>query len=40
MSEKVAENMIDTWLNNQVLSYEMADKHAKMQGLKVTGSIE
>ena len=40
VSEKVAENMIDTWLNNQVLSYEMADKHAKMQGLKVTGSID
>jgi hypothetical protein len=40
VSEKVAENMIDTWLNNQILSYEMADKHAKMQGLKVTGSID
>jgi hypothetical protein len=40
VSEKVAESMIDTWLNNEVLSYEMADKHAKMQGLKVTGSIE
>lgn len=38
--EKVAENMIDTWLNNEVLSYEMADKSTKMQGLRVIGGIE
>ena len=32
--------MIDTWLSNQVLSYEVADKSTKMQGLKVIGSID
>jgi len=38
--EKVAENMIDTWLNNEVLTYEMADKSTKMQGLRVVGRID
>jgi hypothetical protein len=38
--EKVAESIIDAWLNNGVISYEMADKHSKIQGLKVTGSID
>ena len=38
--EKLAEMMIDTWLSNQVLSYEVADKSTKMQGLKVIGSID
>jgi hypothetical protein len=38
--EKVAENMIDTWLNNEVLSYEMVDKNTKMQGLRVVGGID
>lgn len=38
--EKVAESIIDAWLNNGIISYEMADKHSKIQGLKVTGSIE
>jgi hypothetical protein len=32
--------MIQTWLQNGVLSYEMRDKGTKMQGLKVTGSID
>ena len=40
VSEKVAESIIDAWLNNQIISYEMADKHSKMQGLKVTGGID
>ncbi len=38
--EKLADMMIDTWLSNQVLSYEVADKSTKMQGLKVIGSID
>ena len=38
--EKVAEMMVDTWLNNEVLSYEMADKSSKMQGLRVIGGID
>ena len=38
--EKTAELMIQTWLQNGVLSYEMRDKGTKMQGLKVTGSID
>ena len=38
--EKVAENMIDTWLNNNVLAYEMADKSTKLQGLRVIGGID
>ena len=38
--EKVAESIIDAWLNNGIISYEMADKHSKIQGLKVTGSID
>jgi AAA domain/Bifunctional DNA primase/polymerase, N-terminal len=40
LPEKVADMMIDTWLSNQVLSYEVADKNTKMQGLKVIGSID
>jgi len=40
LPEKVAEMMVDTWLSNQVLSYEVADKSTKMQGLKVIGSID
>ena len=38
--EKVAEMMIDAWLSNAVLAYEMVDKSTKMQGLKVIGSID
>ena len=38
--EKVAESMVDAWLNNQIISYEMVDKNTKMQGLKVTGGID
>lgn len=38
--ERTAEHMIDAWLNNQIISYEVADKNTKMQGLKVTGSID
>jgi hypothetical protein len=38
--EKVAENMIDTWLNNGILDYEMADKSTKLQGLRVIGNID
>jgi hypothetical protein len=38
--EKVAELMVQTWLQTGVLSYEMRDKASKMQGLKVTGSID
>jgi hypothetical protein len=40
VAEKVAESIIDAWLNNGIISYEMADKHSKIQGLKVTGSID
>ena len=40
LPEKLVETMIDTWLSNQVLSYEVADKNSKMQGLKVIGSID
>ena len=38
--EKTAEMMVQTWLQNGILSYEMRDKVTKMQGLKVTGSID
>jgi len=38
--EKTADLMIQTWLQNGVLSYEMCDRNTKMQGLKVTGSID
>lgn len=41
--EKVGVMMIETWLNigePTVLSYLMRDKSTKMQGLKVTGSID
>ena len=38
--EKLAELLIKTWLENGVLTYEMRDKVSKMQGLKVTGSID
>jgi hypothetical protein len=38
--QKLVETMIDTWLSNMVLSYEVADKATKMQGLKVIGSID
>jgi hypothetical protein len=38
--EKLVEMMVDTWLSNQVLSYEVVDKNTKMQGLKVIGSID
>lgn len=38
--EKVAQLMIQTWLQTKVLSYEMASKVTKMQGLKVIGSID
>jgi len=38
--ERTAEHMIDAWLNNQIISYEMVDKNTKMQGLKVIGSID
>lgn len=40
LPEKLVEMMVDTWLSNQVLSYEVADKSTKMQGLKVIGSID
>ena len=40
LPEKVVEMMVDTWLSNQILSYEVADKSTKMQGLKVIGSID
>ena len=40
LPEKVVEMMVDTWLSNQILSYEVADKNTKMQGLKVIGSID
>jgi hypothetical protein len=38
--ERVAELMVQTWLQTAILSYEMRDKSTKMQGLKVTGSID
>jgi hypothetical protein len=38
--EKLAELLIKTWLENGVLTYDMCDKSTKMQGLKVTGSID
>ena len=38
--EKTAEYMIQQWLQNEVLSYEMRDKSTKLQGLKVIGSID
>jgi hypothetical protein len=38
--EKLIEMMVDTWLSNQILSYEVVDKNTKMQGLKVIGSID
>ena len=38
--EKLAELLIKTWLDNGVLTYDMCDKSTKMQGLKVTGSID
>jgi hypothetical protein len=37
VTEKVAERLIDEWLNDGVISYEVSDKHSKLQGLKVTG---
>lgn len=40
LPERVVEMMVDTWLSNQVLSYEVVDKNTKMQGLKVIGSID
>jgi hypothetical protein len=40
IAEKTAELMIQTWLQNSILSYEMRDKATKMQGLKVVGSID
>ena len=38
--EATAELMIQTWLQNDVLSYEMRDKNTKLQGLRVIGSID
>jgi hypothetical protein len=38
--EKLVEMVVDTWLSNQILSYEVVDKNTKMQGLKVIGSID
>jgi hypothetical protein len=38
--EATAELMIQTWLQNQILSYEMRDKNTKLQGLKVIGSLD
>ena len=38
--ERVAELMVQTWLQTAILSYEMRDKSTKMQGLKVIGSID
>ena len=38
--EKLAELLIKTWLENGVLTYDMVSKVTKMQGLKVTGSID
>jgi hypothetical protein len=38
--EATAELMIQTWLQNDVLSYEMRDKNTKLQGLRVVGSID
>lgn len=38
--EKVAQLMIQTWLQTKVLSYEMASKVTKMQGLRVVGGID
>ena len=40
LPEKLVEMMVDTWLSNQILSYEVVDKNTKMQGLKVIGSID
>lgn len=40
LPEKLVETMIETWLVNQVLSYEVADKSSKMYGLKVIGTID
>jgi len=40
IAEKVGELMIQTWLNTGVLSYLMQNKSTKMQGLKVTGTID
>jgi len=38
--EATAELMIQTWLQNDILSYEMRDKNTKLQGLKVIGSLD
>lgn len=40
LPEKLVDMMVETWLSNQVLSYEVVDKNTKMQGLKVIGSID
>ncbi len=36
---KIAEQMVEAWLMNDVLSVEIRDKNSKLQGLKVIGSI-
>ena len=40
LPEKVVDMMVEAWLSNQILSYEVVDKNTKMQGLKVIGSID
>ena len=40
LPEKLVDMMVETWLSNQILSYEVVDKNTKMQGLKVIGSID
>jgi hypothetical protein len=37
---KIARDMLDKWLLNDVLSIEIRDAHSKQKGLKVVGSIE
>lgn len=40
ISVKVARDMLEKWLLNDVLSIEMRDSHSKQKGLKVVGSID
>lgn len=39
ISAKLAREMVQVWLANDVLSIEMKDAHSKVKGLKVVGSI-
>lgn len=40
LAAKASEAIIQTWLMNDVLSFEICDKHTKQKGLKVVGGID